>query len=470
MREERILHVLGQVDDRYVMEADPMNEKMSGQIVPYRHRLSHKTLIAVAVVTTLLVSSFTAAMAASKEFRNAVFRFFKIDTPEIVLPMEEEPIQSGNIESIGASSIDDIVNIEYIRIDGNFDYSNGIVYLYDDEKAATAYIAENGKLSPLEPHKESLAYVWNGETYSIGFDWYERDGVVYASARNFDIETQTAWDATAIEGNSDFVALTLSYGRQIEYAQYPLLYDLKAKKAIAVLDNCEELKSRQITQTEFAPDLSGIIISCDFETDVYYYNIKNQTLSSLSDLCGMNKIDAWFIDPDTVCCVSMDENKAFTGRTVTLSTGDCKKIFSAMPKLDDSPDGGIVLTGGRYGLFVDEARNTFVYDFKTGESAVVDGFQYPADATFASLNSTEDKILFAKNEDDADGLGVSEIGVLDLRKQSFILFDRKDYEIRREGSIGWFDCDTVAIRASTEEFGYLYLFTIDHSVAAADTE
>lgn len=459
MKEERILDVLGHVDEQYVTEADPMNDKISGCRTPDRRKFSRKALIAVAVAAALSISSLAAAMAANEAFRSAVFRFFKLGTPDIVLPVEYEPHQPCEIGKIGGAAIEDAVNVAYIRMDGAFDYANGVIHLYKHGAAAAAYTVEKNQLLQLIPHRETIEYVWHDTTYSISFDWYEHDGIVYASARDYNMETSAAWSVSAIEGNSDFLALTLNYGHQIEHTQYPLLYDLKAKKIVAILAGCEELKARQITQTTLAPDLSGVIVSCDFGSAVYYYNIAQQALFPLNDLCGMRVQSAWFADNDTVCCISADENNAYTCRAVTLSSGTYTEIFASIPQLEESSDGGIVLTGGRYGLFVDQARNTYVYDFKTGERAVVDSFKYPIDDAFSCLNSTGDKILFAKHDDSAKGLGVAEVGVLDLKKQSFILFDREGYETRRENSIGWFDRDTVVIWASTEAFSYLYLFT-----------
>lgn len=461
MKEERVLNVLGQVDETYVEEADPMNEKETGQIIPYRRRRSHKALIAVAVAAALLISTFTVAMAASEEFRNAVFSFFHIETPDFGLPVEDEPDQSGEIENIGSTTLDGKVSVEYVRVDGTFDWSNGIVHLYENGDPTAAYAVDNGQLVPLEAHNEAFEYAWNGETYSINFNWYENGGVVYANARDFDRNTSAAWEVRAIEGNTDYVALTISYGQQIEYTQYPLLYDLNAKKVIGLLDGCEELKSRQINQTKIAPDLSGVLVSCDLGAGLYYYDVKDRTLLSLNDLCGKKLKDAWFVDNDTVCCLSLEEDGTYTCGRIVLSTKSYTEIFTAMPELNDTSDSGIVLTEGRYGLFVDRERNTFVYDFKTGEQAIVDGFKYPNDDTFATLNRTGDKLLFTKTDDDVEGLGVSEIGVLDLKTRSFTLFDRENYDIRREYSVGWFDKDTVAIQASTEEFGYLYLFSIE---------
>lgn len=456
MREERVLNVLGQVDDAYVEEADPMNEN----IIPCR-RHSHRALIAVAVAAALLISSFTIAMAASEEFRSIVFSFFHIETSNVVLPIEDEPEQSGKIEHISSSTLDGAVTVDYIRVNGTFDYANGIVYLYENGTPAAAYAVENKRPVLLEAHHESFEYEWNGLTYLFNFDWYENGGVLYASARDYDRDTSAAWVVRAMEGHTDCVALTLSFGQQIEYTELPLLYDLNTNEIINLLDQCEELKSRQINHTEIAPNLSGILVSCDLGRDWYYYEVQAQTLLSLNELCGRKLRDVWFVDNNTACCLFAEEEGTYTCGRVDLTTKSYTENFAATPELDDTANGGIVFTGGRYGLLVGPERSTFVYDFKTGEQAVVNGFKYPDDDTFVTLNRTGDKLLFTKTDDDAVGLGVSEIGVLDLKTRTFTLFDRESYDVRREVSVGWFDADTVAIRASAGEFGYLYLFTVE---------
>lgn len=455
MKEERVLNVLGQVDEAYVEEADPMNKKM----ISYRRR-SRRALIAVAVVAALLISSFTVAMAASEEFRNIVFNFFHIETSDVVLPVKDEPEQSGNIEHISSTTIDDAVTVEYIRMDGTFDYANGIVYLYEDGAPTAAYAVANEQLALLEAHHESLEYVWNGLAYSVNFNWYENGGIVYASVRDYDMDTSAAWIVRAIEGITDCVAVTISFGQQIEYTELPLLYDLNSHEIIGLFDGCEELQSRQINHTEIAPDLSGVLASCDLGTDWYYYDVQMKTLLSLNELCNKKLKDAWFIDNNTVCCLFVEKDGTYTCGRVDLTAKSYTENFAAVPELDDTASSGIVLIGGRYGLLVNPERSTFVYDFKTGEQAIVDGFKYPDDDTFATLNRTGDKLLFTKTDDNVDGLGISEIGVLDLKARTFTLFDRENYDTRREISVGWFDEDTVAIQASTEEFGYLYLFTV----------
>lgn len=458
MKEERILTLLGSVDDRYIEEAEPMSNHLS---VPGR-RHSRRVWIAVAVAAAFLISTFTVAFATDRRLHDTLIRFLRTITPEILLPIEDEPTQTEAIELVGSAKLDNSVSVQYIRIDGTYDYGNGIVYLYENS-APTAYIVENGQLTQLEAHSEALEYVWNDLTYSISFDYYEKNGTIYASARDFDLDTSAAWEVQAMEGRSDCVALTISYGQQIEYTQYPLLYDLNTKKIIGLLDDCAELQNRQITQTKIAPDLSGVLVFCDLGTDVYYYDVKENSLLSLNELCGKKLKDAWFIEPNTVCCLSLDDKQAYSCGRVTLSDQSYTELFSAMPKLKDDSDYGIVLTEGRYGLFVDIERNAFVYDFKTGEQNRIDNFHYPDRDTFATLNRPGSKLLFTGFDDSAEGLGISEIGVLDLQSGTFTLLDRKSYDLRREISVGWFDENTVAIQATTEEFNYLYLFTVSAS-------
>ncbi len=68
-------------------------------------------------------------------------------------------------------------------------------------------------------------------------------------------------------------------------------------------------------------------------------------------------------------------------------------------------------------------------------------------------------------DSDAPGLGISQIGVLDLEKRLFTLLDREGYGERFEGSLGWFDNDRVVIQAYKDAkpsvgIQYLYIYTI----------
>lgn len=516
-----LLDAIGKIDDAYIVSAQNRASLLPGDVPssvtkapvtgfsPFRSA-PHRAALTAAAIVILLLTSFTAAMAANEDFRNAVFRFFRISTPDVVLPIEEESLPSGSesldsassdstssdnaspgdtgqsgsadsadiaeIENIGNTNIGDAVSVEYLRIDGIFDYCDGAVYLYEPWEgyddgydaqtryAAAAYAVEDGQMVLLEPHYETLSYpqgnTAQGTAWQIRFDWYEKDGILYANARNYDPAASMEWSVSAAKGSSDFLILTLGFGQQTEYTQYPLLYNVRTKELLDVLAWCRLPEGQRITQTDFSPNLSRILITCDNGAAVYWYDIAEENLVSLNEVSGLEELEASFLDDNTLCCLSIDESGRYHCRTIEMPSGKCTERFLNLPRLEGDSHSGIALTGGRYGLYVCEDMSVFVYDFKTGDYAAVEDFKYPEDAVFLTMNPAEDKILFIQETPEADGLGISQLGVLNLASRTFVLLDREGYETRRETSVGWFDHDRVAIRADAKGVGYLYLYTV----------
>lgn len=449
-----------------------------------------------------------------------------------LLPASDNPGQSKNadsaeiaeIEDIGNTNVGDAVSVEYLRIDGIFDYCDGIVYLYepwegyDDSYdaqtryAAAAYAVEDGQMVLLQPHYETVSYPQDSAmrdgglqnsptqdgglqdsptqdgtpkdgmatgsneatvhgtaaneapgngTWQISFDWYEKNGTLYTNARNYGPAASMEWSVSAARDSSDFLILTLGFGQQIEYTQYPFLYNVRTKELLDVLARCRLPEGQRITQTAFSPNLSRILITCDNGAAVYCYDIAEEKLVSLNEASGLEEPEASFLDDNTIRCLSIEENGLYHCRTVEMPSGKCTERFSHLPRLEGDFHSGIALTGGRYGLYVNEDRSVMEYDFKSGDYAAVENFKYPEDDVFLTLNPAEDKILFIRETSEADGLGVSQLGVLNLVSRTFILLDREGYETRRETSVGWFDNDRVAIRADSQGCGYLYLYTVN---------
>jgi hypothetical protein len=122
----------------------------------------------------------------------------------------------------------------------------------------------------------------------------------------------------------------------------------------------------------------------------------------------------------------------------------------------------MIFTGTRYGLYVDSDKTTYVYDFKTGTRAIAEGFAYSGEDATVTMNANGTKMLFAMFDQDADGLGISQLGVIDMEKGTFTILDREGYEIREEAAVGWFDNDRISILAansSGKNYLYLYSFT-----------
>ena len=473
MKSNRIFDAMGSVDDRYILSAwNRVNEKnrqrnKSG-ISAFR-----RLLYSAAALAVMLASFFGVAMAVSADFREAVFRFFHISTADVALPEEEEPerpVPMGSIEVIDGKNIEGKADVTYLRVNGNVDWSDGVIWVasYEEETAGQilgVYGLENGELTGLEPHTEKLEYNWDGEVYEICFQWYENNGRVCTRARDYDLETGKAWEVLAAEGKSDVCTVILGRGAQIDYTSRPLLYNLSTKEVTDVLAGCKALDSQLLNEIKFSADLSRVLLSCNLGRDNYCYDMAEQTLKSLNELTGREVCDAWFVDDDTVVCTFENEDGTFHCRAYTIPSWESVEIFAGMAKMNGNTDFGFILTGGRYGLYVDREHNTYVYDCRTGERTPVEGFQYPSGSTFTSQNKAGDKILFGLSDNDVPGLGVVQIGILDLEKRSFTLLDREGYEVRREGVMGWLDNDRAVIEAykpadRSDGIRYLYIYSL----------
>lgn len=515
MRSDKLFDAIGKVDDRFIVSAQSKAEKIDRLNIKDKTSMANTTdhenwtskvkgtwkqekavkvrkeqkktaeikvfrkiLPYVAAVVILLVSSFSVAMVANADFREAVFRFFHIPTADVVLPKEEEPVQPGSlgdIKYISTKKIGEKAEVKYVQVNGNVDWSDGVIWVasYEEETAGQIlgiYALENGQLTSLEPHTEKLEYTWDGETYEISFDWYEHNGKVHINAHEFDMDSYKAWTVQAGDGESDHVIINLGRGAQSEYTSRPLLYDLRTKEIIDVLEGCEILESQLISDIEFSPDLSKVLLGGNQGPGSpycqYYYDVAGKVLKLLDELAGAEVYDARFLDNNIISCILEDEDGLLTCRSYTVPSWEFIEIYAGLPGKKWNTDFGVMSTGGRYMLFVDEEHNTFVYDCKTGERAAVEGFKYPSGSTFTTRNKAGDKILFSLSDRDAEGLGISQIGVLDLKKLSFTLLDREGYETRYETTMSWFDNDSVAIEACPDAelsagTKYLYIYTIN---------
>lgn len=466
-----------------VMDKKSRTDQMKGmgkttkQNKMIRNSAFRKFMYSAAAIVVLLVSFFSVAMAVNADFREAVFRFFHIPTADVVLPKEEEPEQPGSmgdIKYISSKNIGDNAKVEYVQVNGNLQWSDGLIWVasYEEEtngRILGVYALENGQLTSLEPHMEKLEFIWDDETYEISFDWYENDGKVRVFASHFDMDSYKGWSVQAGDGKSDRVIINLGRGAQSEYTSRPLIYDLKTKEVVDVLEGCEILESQLISDIEFSPDLSKVLLGGNQGPGSpycqYYYDVAGKVLEPLDELTGEEVYSAFFLDDNTISCIFEEEDGSLTCRSYTVPSWKFIEIYAGLPGKRWNTDFGVMSTGGRYVLFVDEARNTFVYDCKTGERAAVDGFQYPSGNTGVILNKAGDKTLFELADSSVPGLGISQIGVLDLEKRSFTLLDREGYDVRFESSMSWFDNDRVVIQAYEDNepsvgVQYLYVYTI----------
>jgi hypothetical protein len=85
--------------------------------------------IAVLVAAIVIVASLSTAMAVNTDFRAAVIAFFKLSTPEIVVE-DNQVTATGDITIISSADVDGLVDINYLKIDDNYEYNDGVVFTY----------------------------------------------------------------------------------------------------------------------------------------------------------------------------------------------------------------------------------------------------------------------------------------------------------------------------------------------------
>lgn len=472
MKNEKLLLAFGKIADDIIEEAeDSASLKYISNYTTEKSfvkRPKKKLAMLLIAVTVLLLGSFVTAMAVNEDFREAVFSFFNIKIPDMVLPVEDEPKQSHIVENIHESKIDDVLTVEYIRIDGNFDFGNGVIYLYKNAERSSLdfYAIERDKLIALDTNHVDMQYEWRGVTYEICFDWCIYDGINSTHGLYKESSNDAYWVVSQIDGRTDMVMLTLSAGRHMDYTEHKLFLYLDSESIIDPFEGCGVDKLNSIINITFSPDMTKAIITCENEETVWYCDMNTKHLMTIENFLGKKADGSFFIDDDTIVYYSMDNSYRFTYYMRSLTTETEKMIIEDTPMFGvGGITWGIKPTENRYMLLVHEDQSVYVLDFQTGERMMVDGFVYPVNKdTVTFPNSNGSKILFVTMDKAVTGLGVSQIGVLDLEHHTFTLLDREGYETRYESSIGWFDDSRVVIWANTEDYGYLYIYTIENKL------
>lgn len=459
--EKRILNILGQVNEKYIEESAPYQKTNHKSKKLLHFWKAHTVAACICLIAMLFIMSFSTALAVNADFRQLVFKFFHVATPETVLPVEDEPRHSGDIEGIYNSDIDGAPSVEYVRIDGDFDFGNGIIYRYNDETRSSVsfYAVEDDKAILLNANREETEYIWKDTTYHICFDWciYADNIGTYAIYK--EPANDTYWTAAPISGRTDIVLLTLSSGRQDEYGEHVFFFDLKTKAVIDPFAYCE-IDKLGILNTEFSPDMDRALLATDNGETVWYCDMNKKTLMTVDDFLGKAVDGSWFVDSDTICYYIVDANNQYTYYAMSLSTEKEHTVLQNIPMFGSHDSTwGVKPSGERFGVFVAEDQSVYAIDFKTGTRTPIAGYTYPADKnTHTISNRTGDKIAFVTYENGASGLSISQIGIMDLRAQTFTLLDRKGYDARHEASVSWFDDNRIVIWAVTDTYGYLYLY------------
>lgn len=456
MKTKRLLAALGQLDEQYIEEAaDRPHER--------KRRNWIRRGAAAAAIMLILVGTVGTAMALSPEFFQRVLAFFHMEQAETV------PDHNGEGSAITQSDIGGLVKAEYVRLESSHYASGyGTLYQVDREENGTIravrfWAVEDGALLALDTQKHSFTTMWQSKTYQGDIYWCAYDGEISLYSSGISDVSGSEWVCAPIPGRMDAIWLYLSQGSQSDYWAYPVLYHLDTGEAEDVLRGTGVEELSLAYDYQWSGDLSKVIVTCRSaaapeKACVYFCDVLAKELSELQDLTGVQNADALFADDSTLLLTQFTE-QGCSVFTYDLHAGQIVQILDQIKCFGQSGEEnyGMMFFGGRYGLYVNQAGGLSVFDLKTGEETFVDGFAFCADGRFIS-NRSNTKLLYYVADDSANGLGVSQLGVLDLSAGTFTTFDRAGYDSLYEWSVGWFDDERVEVWSRQSDTGAIYLY------------
>ena len=446
-------------DYRDAMDVLPLPEGMeerlraaveSRRTAPRHFRRLGAALIAAAVVLAVTLGT---ALAASESFRAAVFSFFRLGTAEEV-PVCLETTEEGDAVWLGSRTLEDAVTVDYLRIGENCDYENGILCCWQDEARMEPafYAAADEGLVALPARHLETEVTWEGETFSIDLQWAVWEDALRVQAFGKEPGNDSFWDVSYLDGRTDAVLLRLSRGRGEDYGERALLLELESGEVTDLFAGTGAERLTDVVEITLNRSLTRAILACEQGEQLYLCDLEGGTLQTIEEALGSRVDGAWFVSDTQLGWYTMDGDYRYTCYVTDLSAGTTVLRFAGCPAYQRLQEQGVVFLGGRYVLEVGEDRSTAVLDLLTGNRTAIQGFCYPEGDSRTRINAGEDKILFLTMEMDSEGLGISELTVLDLRRGTAVGLGRTGYDVRHEVSVSWFDSERVVIR-SVEEGG-----------------
>lgn len=480
MREKRILRVLGQVDEKFIEEAAPVKvfaESTSSHASRSRKRLQFTLLAAI----ILLLGSFTAAMAANEDFREAVFHFLGIEQTESVPEHETDAVLTPKDIEVDdmKNNIGDVVEGTYIHTPIASYAEAGVFLVCSDEAQMKqgshydAYREENGELVKLKVHGFQETLSVNGYTFETDFEWTEVDGrtvITYMepSAQYLIEDFAGAPEQTLVL----FYCWTQNDEEGYQYTYYPAFVNLKTGTVSDVLAGTGANELKEIVKAAASEDQTKMLLITS-DLSVYYADLLAKKLCSVNELSGEPITDCSLIH-DTLVCWSMEdpssESAAF-GKyriwAINLNTLERKELPVTADRetlfmgFNTAFSTGNMYAGNCFALQVDEDRNTYIVDLKTGTTTLIAGFLWPGSFPFVGTVPSPDgrKLLIygEKTENCFDY-----IGVMDFDRKVYIQFSRENSNEVNEHRAYWFENEKIVIKTDSSEVStdyYVYELT-----------
>lgn len=503
---------LNDAQDEYIEDALSLLDSKIISIKPKPvRRVFRRVFTGLVAAIIILLSSFAVAMAASPEFREAVFSFFHIRTADITehYPVENQELP---IEESSSQENDEEIHVTVTRVKLPIKGSgaNGLFRICTDEieynqgSHYDLYTQKGGELVKLESHAVHTTETRFGKTYRFDFEWAsdgKNTAIGYIRSPEGTAE-DGVYRLQFLPGRPEQALILLEMGRlDIGYnGYYPVLMDLKTGTVTDFAASIQMDHFYGVTASGYVVNdrLADLSLSDDLTRIVFrnpvgasfYGNLKTGELTVLDDLIGESPDGVCLAGNEVIVCWkrfggAVDEEQSteyvdcgvriwripidtmqpeLYGELLTTALANPEAIWHET----EITGAGLVFPSiimDRYLLDIDAERHVFVADLASGERAEIEGFLWPE----TPLSRIEcqgspcgDRLLISEYDEQGE---LYRLTVLDFPRLLWITIDRENAAGGIEHWRTWFDNDRIMIdsdsvdetgRSTGESWYYLY--------------
>ncbi len=472
MNNQALLDAIGGIDDGYIFSAQQKLKRLQ-LCGATQERAGHsvkRSVIVLIAAIVMILGSFTAAMAASSEFREAVFAFFGIEQPEIVPEHETDHALTSNdmaVEEVRAD-IGGMIEGTYLHTPIASYAEAGVFLICTDEVQMkqgshyNAYREEDGQLIKVETNRFKKTLEVKGYTFQTDFEWAEVDGrtiITYMepSAQYFIDDFAGSPEKTLVL----FYCWTQNDEEGYQFTNYPVFLNLKTGEVTDVLAGTGAESIKEILKAATSEDQTKMLFITQEQT-VYYVDLLTKKLYNVADLSGEPITDCALVNDRLVCWYN--EDAAFAagsfgknrGWSIDLNTLE-KTEMSGLSEREtlflgfNTPFAtGNMYAGSCFAIQVDAARNTYIVDLKNGTTTMIADFEWPGSFPhIGGIPSPDGRKLLILGE--KTGNAFEYIGVLDFERKVCIQFSRKNNNAVNEHRAYWFDNEKIVVKTDPSE-------------------
>ena len=376
----------------------------------------------------------------------AVFYLYDVDTGEDAQETPGKAVAG----SITGTDIGGRVTAWYLTLDSD-EYSilrNGARLDGDGNVESFVLCDFEGNeltITEAEPERTEFSVTWRGVDYDCAVSWCVRDGQALVRGEGRVPGMDAAWSFDAIPGRSDAALLYVSQGSQLVYRRYTYLCDLETGEITDILAGTGVNELEFPYQYIFSDSMNRLFVTTHDPRRTYYCDIARGLLIPLDELVDRDALWGVFIDEDTAVITNSTPSETYSAWVLDLDSLAHRQTLSDAPANNGPGNAGTELLGGRYCIYTSQTGASTVIDLVTGEDKPIEGF-----VNRGSFLANGSRLLYFYPDEEADGLSIASLGVIDMSTGVLTAFDRSGYEDMEGVSVSWLDDERVILESVAE--------------------